>query len=144
MPSSSSASARQARLALADQLRDVRVAAGLTGRDLAARAGWHGGSKVSKIEHGIRPPSSDDVRTWCQVTTCDIWLPHSSDNLVARWNTGPARAQSGHSRKKLAWLAGVGDVQMVPRPGARHEQDATLLLEILGMHERIFARGGHR
>jgi transcriptional regulator with XRE-family HTH domain len=58
MPSPSSASARQARLAFADQLRDVRVAAGLTGRDLAARAGWHGGSKVSKIEHGSRHTSA--------------------------------------------------------------------------------------
>ncbi len=43
------------------------IPAGLTGRDLAARAGWHDGSRVSKIEHGIRPPSSDDVRMWCQV-----------------------------------------------------------------------------
>jgi hypothetical protein len=25
-------------------------------------------SKVSKIEHGIRPASSDDVRTWCRVS----------------------------------------------------------------------------
>jgi transcriptional regulator with XRE-family HTH domain len=67
VPSSSSSSAQQARQALADQLREIRLAAGLTGRALAARAGWHGVSKVSKIEHGVRPPSSDDVRTWCQV-----------------------------------------------------------------------------
>lgn len=66
MPSSSSSSAQQARQALAGQLRDIRLAAELTGRELAARAGWHGGSKVSKIEHGIRPPSAGDVRTWCQ------------------------------------------------------------------------------
>jgi transcriptional regulator with XRE-family HTH domain len=67
VPSSSSSSAQQARQALADQLREVRLAAGLTGRALAARAGWHGVSKVSKIEHGVRPPSDDDVRTWCKV-----------------------------------------------------------------------------
>lgn len=67
MPSSSSSSAQQARLALADQLREIRLAAGLTGRALAARAGWHGVSKVSKIEHGVRPPSDQDVRVWCRV-----------------------------------------------------------------------------
>jgi transcriptional regulator with XRE-family HTH domain len=67
VPSSSSSSAQQARQALADQLREIRLAAGLTGRALADRAGWHGVSKVSKIEHGMRPASSDDVRTWCRV-----------------------------------------------------------------------------
>lgn len=67
MPSSTSSAAQQARLALADQLRDIRLAGGLTGRALAARAGWHGVSKVSKIEHGVRPPSAEDVQAWCRV-----------------------------------------------------------------------------
>jgi transcriptional regulator with XRE-family HTH domain len=67
VPSSSSSNAQQARQALADQLREIRLAAGLTGRALAAGAGWHGVSKVSKIEHGVRPPSEDDVRTWGRV-----------------------------------------------------------------------------
>jgi len=67
VPSPSSSSAQQARQALADQLREIRLAAGLTGRALASKAGWHGVSKVSKIEHGVRPPSSDDIRAWCMV-----------------------------------------------------------------------------
>jgi transcriptional regulator with XRE-family HTH domain len=67
VPSSSSSSAQQARQAFADQLREIRLAAGLSGSALAAGAGWHGVSKVSKIEHGVRPPSGDDVRTWCRV-----------------------------------------------------------------------------
>jgi transcriptional regulator with XRE-family HTH domain len=66
VPSSSSSSAQQARQALADQLREIRLGAGLTGRALAQEAGWHGVSKVSKIEHGVRPPSIDDVRAWCK------------------------------------------------------------------------------
>lgn len=70
MPSSSSSGAQQARQALADQLREIRISAGLTAKELAARAGWHGNSKVSKIEHGIRPASAEDVRVWCQV--CDV------------------------------------------------------------------------
>jgi transcriptional regulator with XRE-family HTH domain len=66
VPSSSSSSAQQARQALADQLREIRLSAGLTGRALALQAGWHGVSKVSKIEHGVRPPSVDDVQAWCR------------------------------------------------------------------------------
>ncbi|GAA1555293.1 helix-turn-helix transcriptional regulator [Actinomadura kijaniata] len=67
MPSSSSSSAQRARQALADQLREIRQSAGLTAKELARRAGWHGNSKVSKIEHGTRPVSAEDVRTWCRV-----------------------------------------------------------------------------
>jgi hypothetical protein len=33
-------------------------------------AGWHGVSKVSKIEHGTRPASGDDVRAWCRA--CEV------------------------------------------------------------------------
>ncbi|MBA9001575.1 DUF5753 domain-containing protein [Thermomonospora cellulosilytica] len=80
MPSSSSSSAQQARQALADQLKEIRLAAGLTGTALAAAAGWHGVSKVSKIEHGIRPISAEDVRTWCRV--CGV-SPERTEELLA-------------------------------------------------------------
>jgi transcriptional regulator with XRE-family HTH domain len=40
-----------ARQALASRLRDLRKTARLSGRELAAQAGWHY-TKVSKIEHG--------------------------------------------------------------------------------------------
>ena len=55
----------QAREALGRRLREIRVDAGLTGRDLAVLAGWHS-SKVSKIEYGKQPPSAEDIRAWCQ------------------------------------------------------------------------------
>ncbi|WP_239124581.1 Scr1 family TA system antitoxin-like transcriptional regulator, partial [Rhizocola hellebori] len=55
--------ARAAREAFAARLRGIREEAGLTGRALAALAGWHA-SKVSKIEHCIRPPGTEDVRAW--------------------------------------------------------------------------------
>jgi Helix-turn-helix domain len=45
-----------ARVEFAARLRELREDAGLSGRDLAARAGWHH-SKVSKLEHATRPPS---------------------------------------------------------------------------------------
>lgn len=66
MPTSPSSSAQQARQALADRLRELRVDASLTAVALAAAAGWHR-TKVSKIEHGSRPPSAGDIDTWCRV-----------------------------------------------------------------------------
>jgi transcriptional regulator with XRE-family HTH domain len=67
MPSSSS-SVQQAKQALGDRLRELRIAAGLTGRDLGRLAGWHS-SKVSKIEYGKQTPSPEDIRVWCKY--CD-------------------------------------------------------------------------
>lgn len=58
--------ARQARESLGVRLRDIRRDAGLTGRALAAQAGWHF-TKVSKLEHGVLNASEHDVRTWCRL-----------------------------------------------------------------------------
>lgn len=80
MTTSPSSSAQAARQRLADQLREIREDAGLSGRALAVAAGWHGGSKVSKIEHATRPPSAEDIRLWCQV--CDVG-DERADELIA-------------------------------------------------------------
>jgi transcriptional regulator with XRE-family HTH domain len=61
----SSSSAWQARQALGARLGELRKDAGLTGRALARRCGWHE-SKVSRIEHARTAPSADDIRCWCQ------------------------------------------------------------------------------
>lgn len=62
-----SVTVHQAREALGNRLRDLRKDAGLTGRQLAALAGWPG-SKISKIEYGKQTPTEGDIRTWCQLT----------------------------------------------------------------------------
>ncbi|WP_199546231.1 helix-turn-helix transcriptional regulator [Streptomyces sp. N35] len=62
VPSSSSVQA--ARQALADRLRELCRDAGLDGKDLAARCGWHP-SKVSRISTAKTQPSEDDIRAWC-------------------------------------------------------------------------------
>ncbi len=54
----------QARQALANRLRDLRLNARLSGRELAAQAGLHF-TKVSKIEHGTTMPSETDLELWC-------------------------------------------------------------------------------
>uniref|UniRef100_UPI000A009AFA helix-turn-helix domain-containing protein n=1 Tax=Nocardia vaccinii TaxID=1822 RepID=UPI000A009AFA len=68
------ATAKQAREAFGERLRNLRKDAGLTGRQLAALAGWPG-SKVSKIEYGRQVPTDDDVRVWCIHT-------HSVDQML--------------------------------------------------------------
>jgi transcriptional regulator with XRE-family HTH domain len=65
MPPSSS-SVQAARQRLGSQLRELRLAAGLTGRGFAAAAGCQP-SKVSQIEKAVRPASMTDVRLWCRV-----------------------------------------------------------------------------
>lgn len=67
-------SVHQAREALGHRLRDIRRDAGLTGRELASRAGWHS-SKVSKIEYGKQTPSEDDIRVWCRHTGAGDHIP---------------------------------------------------------------------
>ncbi|WP_283137793.1 helix-turn-helix domain-containing protein [Rhizohabitans arisaemae] len=59
-------SVEAARRALALRLREIRVERGHTAKELARLAGWHDGSKVSKIEHGRQTPSADDIRAWCR------------------------------------------------------------------------------
>ena len=72
--------AREARAALGQRLRDVRADAGLTGRELAALAGWHY-TKVSKIEHGttmpteadLKGPLSEDIKRYYQAARADAF-----------------------------------------------------------------------
>jgi len=98
----SSSSARQARQILADRLRELRLDAGLTARELAVRAGWER-TKVSKIEHGTRPPSADAIRAWCRVCEAEdqaadlVASLRAAEGMWVEWRrmerTGLKRAQ---------------------------------------------------
>ncbi|MEU4836014.1 helix-turn-helix transcriptional regulator [Streptosporangium sp. NPDC023615] len=57
---------RQARESLGFKLREARLDAGLSGRELAGRAGWQA-SKVSKIELGRQTPTDHDIRAWLEI-----------------------------------------------------------------------------
>jgi transcriptional regulator with XRE-family HTH domain len=57
---------------LASALRRLRRRAGLSGEELARRAGWSQ-SKVSRLETAQSPPSAEDVRRWCEFV-------HASDD----------------------------------------------------------------
>jgi transcriptional regulator with XRE-family HTH domain len=69
-----SSSARQAQRALGARLREVRKDAGLSGRALAAATGQHF-TRVSKIEHGVQPPTDNDIRDWCRACGAGEQVP---------------------------------------------------------------------
>ncbi|MEV6984697.1 helix-turn-helix transcriptional regulator [Sphaerisporangium sp. NPDC051017] len=64
MPSSS---VQAARLRLGGQLRKIREASGLSGRDFARRAGWADATSVTKVEKGQRAITADHIRLWCRL-----------------------------------------------------------------------------
>ncbi len=90
MAISPSSSVRQARGALAQRLREVRLDAGLTARALALAAGWHE-SKCSRIEHVKTAPSEADIRLWCQVCGAEdqaadlIASLRAADSMYTEW-----------------------------------------------------------
>lgn len=63
---------------LAARLRELRIAAALSGEQVAERLGWSQ-SKVSKIETAKTRPSADDVRAWATATNAP---PGEVNNLV--------------------------------------------------------------
>jgi transcriptional regulator with XRE-family HTH domain len=66
-------SVHEQREALGKRLREIRKDAGLTGRQLAALAGWHE-SLVSKIETGNRTPTESQLHAYCTHTGTETQL----------------------------------------------------------------------
>ncbi|WP_333745750.1 helix-turn-helix domain-containing protein [Streptomyces sp. IBSBF 2950] len=78
MTASPSSSAQGAREALAVRLQHLRKDAGLTGKELSARCGWHP-AKTTRLQKGEAPPSDADIRTWCTACGAD----DQADDLIA-------------------------------------------------------------
>jgi transcriptional regulator with XRE-family HTH domain len=97
----------QAREALGSRLRDLRKDAGLSGRQLAALAGWPG-SKVSKIEYGKQTPTGDDIHAWCRLTSAEDQEPdliastRDIDTMYVEWRR---RLRTGTRRRQEASLS---------------------------------------
>lgn len=64
----------EAREALGQRLRDLRLDAGLNGRQFAALTGWVP-SKVSKIEYGKQTPTDTDIEVWCRHCQAQRQIP---------------------------------------------------------------------
>ncbi|MBC6447360.1 helix-turn-helix domain-containing protein [Actinokineospora xionganensis] len=68
--SSGTSGVDEARNALGKRLRELRVAAKLSGKQLAESLSWVG-SKISKIENGRQTPTDEDIRDWAKATNAE-------------------------------------------------------------------------
>jgi len=81
----------EARNALGKRLRELRVAAKLSGKELAESLSWVG-SKISKIENGKQSPTDDDIRDWARATNSEAQTAsllaalHNLEQQHAEWN----------------------------------------------------------
>src|SRR4051812_1185933 len=87
---SGASNVHEARVALGNRLRELRMEAGLTGKDLAESLSWQP-SKVTKIERAKQTPSDDDIRAWTRGTnrgaeTADLLASlHTLEVQYAEW-----------------------------------------------------------
>ncbi|MFD3521457.1 helix-turn-helix domain-containing protein [Streptomyces sp. NPDC058653] len=81
-----SADVQQARDTVAARLRELRLDAGISGRELAVRCGWSE-SKSSRIENARTLPSDSDLRAWCAACHAD---DESADLIAANRQSAEA------------------------------------------------------
>ena len=67
---------------LAERLKRLRKAAGLTGEQLAAQLGWKSRTRVPKLERGQQMPSEDDITSWAQACGHPEEVPELLDLLA--------------------------------------------------------------
>jgi transcriptional regulator with XRE-family HTH domain len=66
--------ARQAKEAFGARLREIRLDAGLSSRELAGLTGFHF-TKISRVEHGGQGLSDDGIRAWCAACGAEDQVP---------------------------------------------------------------------
>ncbi|MEV7087731.1 helix-turn-helix transcriptional regulator [Streptomyces sp. NPDC093085] len=90
MPTFPTSGVQEARTALAARLRELRLDAGITGKELAARCDWSV-AKSSRIENAVTAPSDADIRAWCAACGDDgqaadlIAANRQADALYLQW-----------------------------------------------------------
>ncbi|MBN0043131.1 helix-turn-helix domain-containing protein [Streptomyces actuosus] len=71
-------SVQEARAALAARLRELRLDAGITSKEVARLAGWSV-AKSSRVENAVTVPADADIRAWCAACGAD----DQADDLIA-------------------------------------------------------------
>lgn len=72
------------------RLQHLRKDAGLTGKDISARCGWHP-AKTTRLQKGAAPPSDADIRAWCAACGADdqaedlIATARAVDSMYLEW-----------------------------------------------------------
>ncbi|MEU1205027.1 helix-turn-helix transcriptional regulator [Nocardia sp. NPDC005825] len=94
----------QAKEALGARLRELRLDAGISGSELARRAGWHQ-TKVPKIEYGKTKPTDADIRAWCSHTDSESQVSDliaTLRNIEAAWLEWRRVLGTGTKRRQQA------------------------------------------
>ncbi len=128
------------------RLRELRLAAGLTGKQLADRHGWQQ-SKVSRIETGGQTFTAADVQAWVEAAGAPAAV---ADELIAqlerttsghrdwkrRMRRGPAAVQASYT-KLVADASFIAHFETVYVPGLLQtsEYAARAIGEVAGMAE---------
>jgi transcriptional regulator with XRE-family HTH domain len=87
---SPSSSVQRARREFAGRLRDIRLEAGLTARQLSGAAGWHE-SKTSRIESARQALTDTDIQAWCRACGAESQAPdliatsRATDSMYTEW-----------------------------------------------------------
>jgi len=118
-PSFPTSSVHEARRALAQRLREVRLDAGITGKELAQRCAWSV-AKSSRIENAHTAPSDADIRAWCAACGAEALAP----DLIA----ANRQAESMY----VQW-------RRLQRTGMRHLQEASTPLYEHTRQFRVYA-----
>lgn len=100
-------SVHQARKELGARLRQVRRAAGLTGKQLAATTSQHF-TRISRIENGGQAPTEANIRAWC--TAC------AAENQIAELIATAQSIDSAYlewARQSRAGMRRLGDLHSI-------------------------------
>ncbi|MBV9026529.1 MAG: helix-turn-helix domain-containing protein [Streptomycetaceae bacterium] len=105
---SGSSNVHEARNALGKRLRELRTAAGLSGRQLAESLSWPP-SKVSKLENGRQTPTDDDIRDWTRATGSEAEAEallaslHTLEVQHAEWQRILRVGLKPHQQELIEW-----------------------------------------
>ena len=105
---SGASNVHEARNALGRRLRELRQAAGYSGRQLAESLSWPP-SKVSKLENGRQTPSDDDIQAWTRVTDGEAETEallaslHTLEVQHAEWRRILRTGLKPHQQELIEW-----------------------------------------
>ncbi|MFI6691868.1 helix-turn-helix domain-containing protein [Streptomyces sp. NPDC050433] len=102
-----SSSVTQSRKELGARLRQLRKAAGLTGKAVADATSQHV-TRVSRIENGIQAPTERNIRDWCTACGADDQAP----DLIATAQSVES-AYLEWSRQSRAGMRRLGDLHSI-------------------------------